>query len=191
MQRISLLKPAHELIGNTLRVGDIAVDATVGNGHDTAFLAGQVGPSGWVYGFDSQQDAIAATSAKLGMQARVTLIHAGHADMSAKIPVHLHGKIRACMFNLGYLPGGDKRIITTTDSTLAALTDASRILATGGVITVIAYPGHQGGYKETEQVKNGCGQLDAGQFNVQAVYSDESNAEAPRLFVICKTGGAI
>ncbi|MDP2902528.1 MAG: class I SAM-dependent methyltransferase [Methylovulum sp.] len=190
MQRISLVKLAHELIGKVLGSGDIAIDATVGNGYDTAFLASQVSPSGRVYGFDTQQEAIAATAAKLGEQSCVTLIHASHAKMLANIPVQLHGKIRACMFNLGYLPGGDKRMTTQTGSTLAALACASQILATGGVITVIAYPGHQGGYLETGQVKNWCGQLDATQHSLKTIHSDESNPAAPRLFVICKTGGA-
>ena len=190
MQRISLLKLAHEIIGDALRPGDIAVDATVGNGHDTAFLADCVGPSGRLYGFDSQQQALAATLAKLDMRTGVALIHASHADMSANIPAQFHGKIRACMFNLGYLPGGDKRLVTHVDSTLAALTCAAGILATGGILTVIAYPGHPGGEQETAQVKHWCGQLDAAQFNVKTVYSDKGNAAAPRLFVICKTGGA-
>jgi len=190
MQRISLVKLAHEIIGDALRPSDIAVDATVGNGHDTVFLADCVGPSGHLYGFDSQQQALAAASAKLGMRTGVTLVHASHADMSANIPVQFHGKIRACMFNLGYLPGGDKRLVTHVDSTLAALTCAARILATGGILTVIAYPGHPGGEQEAAQVKHWCGQLDAGQFNVKTVYSDKGNAAAPRLFVICKTGGA-
>lgn len=189
MQRISLVKLAHEIIGNTLRPGDIAVDATVGNGHDTAFLASCVGPSGRLYGFDKQQEAIAATSAKLSIHPGVTLIHANHADMAANIPAQLHGEIRACMFNLGYLPGGDKRMITRADSTLAALTCAERMLATGGIITVIAYPGHQGGEQETAQVKHWCEQLDTERHTLETFYSDEHNAAAPRLFVICKTGG--
>ncbi|MDO9107195.1 MAG: class I SAM-dependent methyltransferase [Methylovulum sp.] len=191
MPRISLVKLAHEFIGNRLRPGDIAIDATVGNGHDTVFLLGQVGASGHVYGFDRQLAAITATAAKLDPQAGITLLHASHAEMSAKIPVQLHGKIRACMFNLGYLPGGDKHIITTADTSLAALTDASRLLATGGIITVIAYPGHPGGYRETEQVKHWCSQLDTGQYTLTIIHSDASNAAAPKLFVICKIGGAI
>jgi len=43
-------------------------------------------------------------------------------------------------FNLGYLPGGDKSIITRTDSTVTALNNAIRILSSNGIITVMAYP---------------------------------------------------
>jgi len=189
MQRISLLNTAHDLIRDILRPGDIAIDATVGNGHDTVFLAEQTGPSGQVYGFDIQQAAIDSTLEKFRAARTLTcltLIHASHAEMSEKIPAHLHGKIKAIMFNLGYLPGGDKSIITLSDSTLAALTIAARILAVNGIITLLAYPGHPGGGQETDQVKNWCGQLDTEQFKVNTIYSTEHKDTAPRLFVICK-----
>ncbi len=189
MKRISLVNTAHDMIRDILRPGDIAIDATVGNGHDTLFLAEQVGPSGQVYGFDIQQAAIDSTLEKLRQAQRsdcLTLIHASHADMSEKIPVQLHGKIKAIMFNLGYLPGGDKSVITQTDSTLTALTVAARILAVNGIITLLAYPGHQGGDLETDQVKNWCEQLDTQQFEVCTIYSTEHKDTAPRLFVILK-----
>jgi 16S rRNA C1402 N4-methylase RsmH len=128
MQRISLVNVAHNHIREVLRPGDIAIDATVGNGHDTLFLVGQVNPSGRVFGFDIQQAAIDSTWLKAKAQGDgspsseiLTLMQASHADMDDKIPRQYHGNISAVMFNLGYLPGGDKRIITRTDSTLTAL----------------------------------------------------------------------
>ncbi|WP_340121946.1 tRNA (mnm(5)s(2)U34)-methyltransferase [Methylobacter svalbardensis] len=189
MKRISLVNTAHDLIRDILRPGDIAIDATVGNGHDTVFLAEQVGPSGHVYGFDIQQAAIDSTLDKFRqahLSDSLTLIHASHADMTDKIPADLHGNISAIMFNLGYLPGGDKSVITLTDSTLTALTVASRILAVNGIITLLAYPGHPGGDLETDRVKNWCEQLDTQQFEVSTIYSSEHKDTAPRLFVIRK-----
>ncbi len=189
MKRISLVNTAHDLIRDILHPGDIAIDATVGNGHDTVFLAEQVSPSGHVYGFDIQEAAIDSTLEKFrqaSLSDCLTLIRASHADMSDKIPVHLHGKINAIMFNLGYLPGGDKSVITQTDSTLTALTIAARILAANGIITLLAYPGHQGGDLETDQVKNWCEQLDTEQFEINTIYSTEHKDTAPRLFVIRK-----
>ncbi|MDP1770799.1 MAG: class I SAM-dependent methyltransferase, partial [Methylobacter sp.] len=187
--RISLLNTAHDLIRDILHPGDIAIDATVGNGHDTVFLAEQVSPSGQVYGFDIQQAAIDSTREKFRQASTLdclTLIHASHADLSDKISAHIHGKIKAIMFNLGYLPGGDKSVITQTDSTLTALTVAARILAVNGIITLLAYPGHQGGDQETDQVKKWCAQLDTEQFTVSTIYSTEHKDTAPRLFVIRK-----
>ena len=185
MQPISLVNVAHKLIGEALRPGAIAIDATVGNGHDTAFLVNQVGPSGKVFGFDIQQSAIASTSIKAGADC-LTLIQASHALMDDKIPKQHHGNISAIMFNLGYLPGGDKSIITQTASTLAALTVACRLLTKGGVITVMAYPGHPGGVVETQQVNDWCVQLDPEQFSVRIFYSVGNPQTTPRLFVISK-----
>ena len=191
MQRISLVNAAHNIIRDVLHSGDIAIDATVGNGHDTLFLVEQVSPSGRVFGFDIQQAAIDSTRIKAGAYCRMlpeclTLIQASHADMGEKIPLQYHGKISVCMFNLGYLPGGDKSIITQTDSTLAAINIASRLLSGNGIITILAYPGHQGGDLETDQVKNWCEQLDKDQFKISIVYSSENKESAPRLFVIRK-----
>ena len=189
MQRISLVNVAHNLIIEVLHPGDIAIDATVGNGYDTLFLAKQVGLSGEVFGFDIQQAAIESTKEKFrqtNCQACLTLIQASHADMRDKIPFRHHGNIRAIMFNLGYLPGGDKSIITRTDSTITALNSACRLLSGNGIITVLAYPGHQGGELETDQVKSWCEQLDNNQFKISVVYSSERKDFAPRLFVIKK-----
>ena len=185
MQHIPLVNVAHKLIGETLRPGAIAVDATVGNGHDTVFLLDQVGPSGKVFGFDIQQSAIALTSIKAGADC-LSLIHASHALMDEKIPKQHHGNISAIMFNLGYLPGGDKSIITQTASTLTALTVSGRLLADGGIITVMAYPGHPGGDVETQQVNDWCGQLNPEQFDVRIFYSVGNQDTTPRLFVIGK-----
>lgn len=189
MKRISLVKAAHDLIKDILHPGDIAIDATVGNGYDTLFLAGQIAPSGQVYGFDIQQAAIDSTREKFRhneLQDCLTLIQASHADMAEKIPEQIHSKIKAIMFNLGYLPGGDKSLITLTDSTLTALTAAARILAVDGIITLLAYPGHPGGDQETDQVRNWSEQLDNRQFAVSTIYSTEHKDTAPRLFVIRK-----
>jgi hypothetical protein len=201
MQRISLVNVAHNLIREVLHPGDIAIDATIGNGHDTVFLAEQVSPSGRVFGFDIQQAAIDSTwltiesccwtgekavSNTLLRPECLTLIHASHADMAENIPGQYHGKIRTVMFNLGYLPGGDKSIITQTDSTLTAINIASRLLSSNGIITILAYPGHQSGDLETDQVNNCCKQLDEVQFKTSIIYSSGNKESAPRLFVIRK-----
>jgi hypothetical protein len=192
MQRISLVNLAHNLIRDTLNPGDIAIDATVGNGYDTLFLVEQIMPSGRVYGFDIQQAALDATRVKFRNTSLssecLTLFHGSHAAMAEKIPVQHQGRISACMFNLGYLPGSDKSIITETESTITALTIAVRILSNRGIITVLAYPGHRGGVQETEQVSRWCEQLAGDRFKVNTIYSAEDKVSAPRLFVIRKQG---
>jgi predicted methyltransferase len=141
---------ARQAVRQVLRPGEAAVDATAGNGHDARFLAEAVGPSGRVFALDVQPDALDRTEALLteaGLT-NVTLFLRNHADLAELVP----GPVGAVMFNLGYLPGGDKAVVTRTASTLAGLRAAVGLLRPGGVLTVIAYPGHPGGAEETAAV---------------------------------------
>jgi len=189
MKRISLTDTAHQQVREVLQPGDIAIDATTGNGHDCLFLAGLVGETGHVFGFDIQSAALQATLAKLqevGVSQRTTLIQASHADLDLHIPMNLQGKIKVIMFNLGYLPGGDKTIITQTESTLQALTKAGQMLADQGLLTIMAYPGHPGGALETQQVEHWCAQLNPLHFTVATLSSSTENNSAPKLITITK-----
>jgi len=187
MQRISLINIAHQQISESLKPGDIAIDATLGNGHDALYLNNLVGPTGRVFGFDIQLAAITATQANSAGATGLTLIHASHALMAENIPVQHHGNVKAIMFNLGYLPGGDKSIITQTDSTLCAINAATVLLATDGIMTIMAYPGHVGGDSETLQIERWCEQLNKAYFSYQIRYSTVTSATAPRLFILRKT----
>jgi hypothetical protein len=73
--------------------------------------------------------------------------------MAEILPPETRGSAHAIVFNLGYLPGGDKSIVTTASSTLAALTTAMRWLAVDGLLAVTAYRGHPGGMKEANEVE--------------------------------------
>lgn len=191
MTRISLAETAHQLIVEQLKTGDAVIDATLGNGHDALFLAQTIGATGLLFGFDIQETALNNTRERLQsqqIQTAVTLFQASHAEMLALIPSQWHGKIQAIMFNLGYLPGADKTLITQATSTLKALAAANQLLAEQGILTVMAYPGHAGGDDETEQLAAWCQQLDPQQFSYQIILSHHPKPTAPRLFVIRKRG---
>lgn len=186
---MSLLKIAHQAIQDVLTIGDQAIDATLGNGHDTLFLAQQVGLTGKVYGFDIQQVAIDTSMQKLAQHqllSNVILIKDNHANMLAHIPNPVYGRIKACMFNLGYLPKADKQITTQIDSTLAALNSVCQLLAPQGIITIIAYTGHAGGIEETNSVQAWCEQLNPAQFTQRQLLSEIDKPDAPKLFVVQK-----
>ncbi|WP_130846101.1 class I SAM-dependent methyltransferase [Lactiplantibacillus mudanjiangensis] len=147
--------------------GDTVVDATVGNGHDTVYLAKLVGPSGHVYGFDIQKTAIEHTQQALQAERldhQVTLTHAGHETVAQVLPEAT--TVKCAIFNLGYLPGGDKTIITKPTTTLAAIQALEARLATNGVIILLVYAGHPGGDKEAQAVLDHMTQLDQHQFQV-------------------------
>jgi hypothetical protein len=148
-----LTELAHQVVGTILQPGDQAIDATAGNGHDTAFLARAVGPTGRVFAFDVQDHALATTAARLGQEARqVALIKAGHETMQQHVPRDAAGRIKAILFNLGYLPGGDKQVTTRVDTTIAALDAAGALLARDGLLSVMVYRGHEAGRAEAVAV---------------------------------------
>jgi predicted methyltransferase len=190
MKPISLLETAHAEIRRCLQVGDSAIDATLGNGHDTLFLASCVGAQGRIFGFDVQAQAIANTRQRLqtgGVAQQVILFHASHADMLEIMVAQEHALIKAVMFNLGYLPGGDKSLVTHIDTTLRALRAGMDLLAKTGVMTVLAYPGHPGGDVETGGISDWCRSLVAQQQAVvEVIESRCQQVKAPRLFVIRK-----
>lgn len=151
---------AHNVVREAVRAGDWVIDATVGNGHDTAFLAECVGRSGRVFGFDIQAAALASAAERLGPLPQVSFIQAGHEGLTAQLPADAEGRITAVMFNLGYLPGSDKEVVTRPDTTLRAIAQALKLLAVGGVITLVLYSGHPGGAEEAEAVRRFAGGLD-------------------------------
>ena len=144
---------ARVLLRQSLAAGGWVVDATVGNGHDTMWLAERVGPTGRVFGFDVQAVALAVAAERVRGHKQVTLIHAGHERMAECLPLEAKGRLYGVMFNLGYLPGAAKDIITRTETTLAALQQAVDFLAVAGTVTVVVYPGHAGGAEEAEAVR--------------------------------------
>ncbi len=153
---------AHALILERLAPGDTAIDATVGNGHDTKFLADCVGPSGKVIGFDVQVTAVEKASLLVCDSPQVILHQAGHETISA----HVSEEVEAVTFNLGYLPAGDKSIITKAPTTIKALETSLRLLSETGIITVVVYSGHEGGLIESRALNDWAASLDQKAFSV-------------------------
>jgi len=180
----SLLLQAHDLIVDVLEHGDAAVDATLGNGHDTLFLARCVGRDGKVFGFDVQQAAVGNTGKRLDDAGVDSCCYALFCESHADMALHITTKVKAVMFNLGYLPGGDKKIITQAHSTVAALSAAIESLSCGGILTVMCYPGHDGGADEADLVTNFVDELDEEDWRVTRYNRAEARASTPYLWTI-------
>lgn len=149
---VDLLTLQKHFILSHLAPGDTVADFTMGNGNDTLFLSQTVGPAGHVYAFDLQEGALAATRRHLeenGAPLNYTLICASH----HRLKEFIKEPIKAGMFNLGYLPGGvEKGITTKRATTLPAVQDALDILAPEGILLVAVYPGHEEGRLEGEML---------------------------------------
>lgn len=158
----NVLRLAHQRLSSVVRPGSLAVDGTAGNGYDTVHLARCAGAEGHVVAFDVQEEALRKTRRRLadaGFDDRVTLVHADHETMGDAVPAALTASgfgadalVSGVCFNLGYLPGGDKTLITRPETTLTALRAALDLLARGGLMTVVLYSGHAGGPEERRAV---------------------------------------
>ena len=187
-----VLDAAHLLADRAIRRGDLAVDATVGNGHDTLFLARSVGPGGRVIGFDIQQEALDETRRRIQADASDTslrLIHAGHETMATHLGENAYGTVSAVMFNLGYLPGGDHSMTTTSETTWSALDASVKLLRPGGVITVVAYTGHEGGEEEAYAVESWASALPEASFRTLSYRFVNQPGDPPRLYAVEKRVG--
>ena len=144
---------AHALTARALAPGDLAVDATCGNGHDTLHLARHVGAGGTVVAIDIQAAALDETRRRLeseGMDdGRVRLVRDCHSAMGGHVSA---GAAAVVVFNLGYLPGGDHAVTTRAETTPAALDAAAVALRPGGLLAVTCYPGHAEGAREADAV---------------------------------------
>ena len=148
---IELLDLHKKFILEHLKEGDVAVDFTMGNGHDTEFLSKTVGESGKVYAFDIQASAVESTRKNLaaaGCPNNYTLIHDSHHNVKN----YVSEPIKAGMFNLGYLPGGDKSITTMRATTLPAIEAAIDLLGKDAILLIAVYPGHPEGDAEGKEI---------------------------------------
>lgn len=159
---------AHQLARDRLDPGSIAVDATAGNGHDTLFLAQLAGETGHVYSFDIQKTAIDQTATRLsegGFSARVTLIQDSH----DQVIHYVNEAIDFALFNLGYLPGGDKSIVTQFPTTKKSAEQLLKLLKPNGLLVLVLYPGHAEGRAEATLLEKWVLKLDQASFTVQKI----------------------
>ena len=151
-----LTELVHHTLNDHLREGDLAIDATAGNGHDTGYLATRVGESGKVIAIDIQRSAIESTRSLLSekdLLDRVTLLAGDHSVILEQLLGEYKESVATVVFNLGYLPGSDKSVKTEATNTLQALEASAILLRHSGMLCVTAYRAHLGGEEEAATVK--------------------------------------
>lgn len=178
---------ATDYMRRTIREGDTVVDATMGNGKDTLFLAELVGAAGRVHAFDVQPEAVERTRERVleeGYGERVSLHLAGHETMKEYV---LPG-VQAIMFNLGWLPGAEHAVTTLTKTTLEAVQAACELIAPEGIVTICVYPGHEEGKRELEALDNWAASLSVRTYNILRHHFVNAPLYTPQLFLIQKNG---
>ena len=172
-----------------LNAGDTVIDATVGNGHDAAVLAEALGRAGGgtLLCVDAQAVALERSRERLrgvlaadwelregadewlavqrsnGAELVVRWVEGCHAATLRELPA---GSAALIVFNLGYLPGGDKTFTTTAATTVAALEAAEAVVASGGCVSATIYPGHAEGLTEEVAVLDHAAGLTQGKWSV-------------------------
>lgn len=139
-----------------LQKDDVVIDATIGNGKDTLTLCSimdRLG-GGKVIGIDIQKEALERTSNRINEQLP---------NFIANLELHLRSheifpdtiapsSVKLIVYNLGYLPGGDKTLTTKTSTTLISIENALTLLKSGGCLSITCYPGHSEGEIEYGQI---------------------------------------
>lgn len=195
----SHLAVAHLLWQQFVQPGDIVVDATCGNGHDALVLAKmalQKDPkdssnlfSGKLLCFDIQQAAIDATKMQLvDFQSQTTYYCMCHSNIASQLQViqNQHDtKAKLIVYNLGYLPGGDKSLTTNHTTTIESIESVLECICPGGAISITLYPGHYEGSIEEEVVIAFSQTLDPKKWNVTSLQWTNRRAH-PRLLLLQK-----
>jgi len=174
---------SHRLLALTVHEGDTVIDGAAGKGRDTCFLADLVGANGQVWAFDIQEEACRATKAALAdkqLLERVRIICDDHANIAAyNIPPSA-----AAIFNLGWLPGSDHTVVSGAN-TIAALQAGLSKLKVGGVLVIVAYPGHAEGAKEYANLLSWLSSLPEKQARSLQI-NFPANKQAPAVLLIEK-----
>lgn len=186
----SHLDLAHSYWSQLVRIGDTIIDATCGNGYDTLKLCQLAlsGDKGTIYAFDIQKEAIDSAQQHLSLhlsadiQQRLVFQQRCHSTFPDWI--HMES-IKLIVYNLGYLPGGNKKQTTQTRTTLQSLQQAFILLQPGGMISITCYPGHAEGSQEQQSILDEVYRLSPNEWSCcHHVWLNRK--EAPSLLVIQK-----
>ena len=178
---------SHSLLEEILQPGDHVIDATMGNGYDTVFMAEKIGKTGHVYSFDIQKEALLSTKSKLtekDLLDRTSLFLQGHETLGTVVDEAQ--PIKAGIFNLGYLPKSDKSVITLPETTRTAMEEILKRLVPRGRMILVVYYGHEGGEKELDMVQDYCQSLPQEKYNVLKYQFINQKNNPPILYCVEK-----
>ena len=184
--QLNTLGLVHEFLRQIVRPGAVCIDATAGKGRDTVLLCRLAGETGRVLAFDIQPEAVEQTKALLereGLRAEV------HLDSHANLGRYVRRETVDCVvFNFGRLPGGDPKIMTRADSSLAAIDAGLDALRPGGVMAIALYYGGENGYEERDAVLAHLEALDQRRFTVLAARWANRRGDPPIPVFVWKEG---
>ena len=183
MKNIQVTEYCRHFMTLQVKPGDVCIDATVGNGHDTEYLARLVGDEGKVIGFDIQKDALDSAALQLGNLLSRTELHLeSHENMDKYAE---EGTVSLIVFNFGYLPGGDHSVATRKETSIPAVKKGLQLLRKGGVMVLCVYSGGDSGFEERDAVLNFAAGLNPKDYLVMKTdyYNGRNNPPIPVVIV--------
>lgn len=166
MNSFSALDIINRIIDETVKEGDLCIDATAGRGNDTLHLCKLVGDSGHVTAFDVQKDAVDSTKNLLEenkLSHRANVLLKSHSEMDELFEEE---SVSLITFNFGWLPKGDHNIFTHKETSIAAIEKGLRLLKNGGIMTLIIYYGRETGFEERDALLEYLPTLDNRKYTV-------------------------
>lgn len=184
----SHLDLAHGYWKRHLKKGDTVLDATCGHGHDSLMIAQTIlgETEGALYCLDLQEIAIESTKQRLkevlipSLFERIFFFQQSHETFPAMVPL-----CNLIVYNLGYLPKGDKCKTTQRASTLNSIKNALFLVKQGGLISVTCYSGHPEGAEEKTALLGYVSTLSPQEYLVFH-HQIENRRAAPSLLLIFK-----
>lgn len=166
---------------NKVKKNGVIIDATLGNGNDILYLLKLLDEDGFAYGFDVQKLAIENTKIKLKEidSRKYLLINDGHEN----IDKYIKEKINFVVYNLGYLPKSNHKIITRPETTVLSIKKSMDLLEIGGCICIASYISHDNGHEYNYLCKFIKG-IDQSIYNVLEINFINQINLPPHLFVI-------
>lgn len=167
----------HNIIENFIDDKDIAIDATLGNGFDTDFLRTKFNK---VYAFDIQ--SCATDEYKKKCYENVEVINDSHSNFKK----YIDKPVQAIVYNLGYLPGGDKSITTIKETSIKSMEDGLEMISPGGFMIIACYVGHNQGLEEYRSIREYVENLSKKKYGVLEQKFINRSEKCPILIVIEK-----
>ena len=143
-------------------------------------------PNGHIFGFDIQDIAINNTKKLLDENNinNYTLFNCSHDLILEKLNVY-KGKISFIVYNLGYLPNGNKDITTNYESTISSIKGSLKLLNKKGIIVITVYPGHDEGKIESEKIREFLKTID-NIYNINEYHNTDDDSSPYVIYIKTK-----
>lgn len=171
-----------EVIENANLLNKICLDCTCGRGNDSLKLIKSVGQDGFLYCCDIQEEAALETEDRLSKEgySNYKIFNKSHDEIFEDIDKNLDFVI----YNLGYLPKSDKKIVTKPETTISSIKQAMDRLSSDGIILVVSYLGHEGSFEERSAVDDFFKTTDQKKYAVEKIEFYNQVNNPPVIYIL-------